>query len=208
MYYVTLHPCPHPAPPPHSCTDALKRHAPHVADNTVPTHSLDVVQSGLTAGLMGEAAALSGPTLPLPALQQQEQPADALPDAANPRTPSRGGSPARPQSRSRTPSPARATFSLLPDQLPDGSTAEAKEGKPEVATAAAADPAAAAAATAAASVRDRIREDAVLLRRVGEVVVSMHAQAQELYRQLGLLDTSAGLPLSKVGGRVNTSKRK
>lgn len=178
-----------------------------MADNTVPVHSLDVVQSGLTAGLMGEAAALSSPTLPLPALQQQGQPPDALPDAANPRTPSRGGSPARPQSRSRTPSPSRATLSLLPDQLPDGSSvAEAKEGKPD--GAAAADPAAAAAATAAASVRDRFKEDAVLLRRVGEVVVSMHAQAQELYRQLGLLGTSAGLPLSKVGGRVNSSRRK
>jgi hypothetical protein len=46
--------------------------------------------------------------------------------------------------------------------------------------------------------RQRAREDSELLRRVGEVAVAIHAQAQELYRQLGLLDPGAALPLSKA----------
>lgn len=46
--------------------------------------------------------------------------------------------------------------------------------------------------------RLRAREDSELLQRVGEVAVAIHAQAQELYRQMGLLDGGASLPLSKV----------
>ncbi|GLI61743.1 hypothetical protein VaNZ11_004157, partial [Volvox africanus] len=164
-----------------SCAEALGNLAAHVADNSIPQHG--PLHITTTFAGVPEPEYLDRPVT---ANSQAGSRGSEGADGAG----SRAASPRRfGRSQSRSPSPESRGIKrniTLSERM-----AAVIPRRPKTA------------AEEREAARQRAREDSELLRRVGEVAVAIHAQAQELYRQMGLLDPGASLPLSKVSDLVH-----